>query len=119
MPTIIYCVEKRNVQEIERYINNNTNLPELNFNQYDEEKPSVNEIDATTYLVINSSEEDEQARQNTIENAIEKFNEIVIPVTSIAIPEIQNLLAEDVSVHLPRVGIKITRHKHITNDAHL
>lgn len=116
MPTIIYCVPNRNGQEIEQYVNDNTNLPRLNFNEYDEEKPSVNEVDATTYLVINSNEENEEVKENTIQQAIEKSDEIIIPVKSISITEIQNLLSEDVNIHLPRVGVKFTRHSNVSDD---
>lgn len=116
MPTIIYCVETGNVQEIKRYVTNNTNLPELNSIPCEEEKPVTRVIEPHYFIVINSSEEDEQVRQNTISQAIKKFDSIIIPVKSIAIQEIQELLSEDVSVHLPRVGIKITRHRNITNE---
>lgn len=116
MSCIIYAVENTNEQEIERYVNSNTNLPRLNFNEYTEDKPSVNEVDPTTYLVINNKSENAEVKQNTVENAIEKFNEIIIPVTSISITEIQELLAEDVQVHLPRCGLILTRHTNVSDE---
>lgn len=116
MPTIIYAVENRNTQEIERYTKNNKNPPELNFNLYDEEKPTANEVDATTYLVINNESENDEVKRNTINQAIKKFTEIIIPVTSISITEIQELLHEGVRVHLPRVGVVFTRHSNVSDD---
>lgn len=116
MGRIIYCVNGRNEQEIEQYVEDNINLPRINFNSYTEEKPCFIQVDDKNGLVINEESEDDEIKSNTIDKAIRDCEELVIPITSASIHEIQELLDEDMSVHLPRVGIKITRHSNVTNE---
>lgn len=112
----MYTVEGRNVEVIKLYINKNNNLPRINSIPYSQEKPLVHHITSNCILVINSDDEVSKVKSNTIQQAKQKVDELVIPINSISIPEIQNLLAEEVRVHLPRVGVILNKHTNVSHD---
>lgn len=116
MSAIIYAVEDRNVEEIKIYVNKSNNLPQINSIPYDEDKPLIHDINPGNILVINEESEDPRVKQNTIEQARKKVDELIIPIKSIAIPAIQDLLHEGVGVHLPRVGMLLTRHSNVSDE---